>query len=595
MSENFNGSADSEAKRRADRIKAIKASLSQNSMPAEERVPEILNAVPERKKTPDVTAPETKAPEMSADELIKAPQPDKARSSIDDDIAALIAKCSAGGSGKVSSGSSTAESILLELDNKTSGSTSVKPREVVSHAAEPREVVSHAAEPREVISHAAEPREVISHAAEPREVISHAAEPREVISHAAEPREVISHAAEPREVISHAADGSGTKVFDRIPESAAKTGAPEMSADGKPAKKKKKKRTFKQFMLGFLPQRGDSIPERIRKIVFLGAIAVIIVCGYIVADYYIDLWRSKRENDKNMNDYWSDMNEPTEPRPTQGPDERKVYTLLNGAKALLEQNSEVVGVIRIDGTKVDNPVLQADDNEKYINQKLSGRESRAGELFLDYRNHFDEVDEEGHLACENSDNLVIYGHDMNDDEMFGCLKYYVRNYDYYGEHPVIELNSNYEQYKYKIFSFFILDVDDDTETKFDCWNKLNFDSEAEYYDFVNEAKRRTLRTNKVDVKYGDPLLTLSTCNGLFGDRGRLIILARRVRDGEDPLEGTQENELNPNPKYPSLYYDIRSYEKYDPDAPFEPYGPGTPEPETEADTETENTEEAQEK
>ena len=360
-----------------------------------------------------------------------------------------------------------------------------------------------------------------------------------------------------------------------------------MSADGKSAKKKKKKRTFKQFMLGFLPQRGDSIPERIRKIVFLGAIVVIIVCGYIVADYYIDLWRSKRENDKNMNDYWSDMNEPTEPRPTQGPDERKVYTLLNGAKALLEQNSEVVGVIRIDGTKVDNPVLQADDNEKYINQKLSGRESRAGELFLDYRNHFDEVDEEGHLACENSDNLVIYGHDMNDDEMFGCLKYYVRNYDYYGEHPIIELNSNYEQYKYKIFSFFILDVDDDTETKFDCWNKLNFDSEAEYYDFVNEAKRRTLRTNKVDVKYGDPLLTLSTCNGLFGDRGRLIILARRVRDGEDPLEGTQENELNPNPKYPSLYYDIRSYEKYDPDAPFEPYGPGTPEPETEADTETE--------
>lgn len=565
MSENFNGSADSEAKRRADRIKAIKASLSQNSMPAEERVPETLNAVPERKKTPDVTAPETKTPEMSVDELIKAPQPDKARSSIDDDIAALIAKCSAGGSGKVSSGSSTAESILLELDNKTSGSTSVKPREVISHAAEPREVVSHAAEPREVVSHAAEPREVIS------------------------------HAAEPREVVSHAADGSGTRVFDRIPESAAKDIAPAVSADGKPAKKKKKKRTFKQFMLGFLPQRGDSIPERIRKIVFLGAIVVIIVCGYIVADYYIDLWRSKRENDKNMNDYWSDMNEPTEPRPTQGPDERKVYTLLNGAKALLEQNSEVVGVIRIEGTKVDNPVLQADDNEKYINQKLSGRESRAGELFLDYRNHFDEVDEEGHLACENSDNLVIYGHDMNDDEMFGCLKYYVRNYDYYGEHPVIELNSNYEQYKYKIFSFFILDVDDDTETKFDCWNKLNFDSEAEYYDFVNEAKRRTLRTNKVDVKYGDPLLTLSTCNGLFGDRGRLIILARRVRDGEDPLEGTQENELNPNPKYPSLYYDIRTYEKYDPDAPFEPYGPGTPEPETEADKETENTEEAQEK
>jgi sortase B len=218
--------------------------------------------------------------------------------------------------------------------------------------------------------------------------------------------------------------------------------------------------------------------------------------------------------------------------------------------------------------------MQADDNSKYLNRKLSGRESRAGELFLDYRNHFDEVGEDGHLLYENSDNLVIYGHNMKDETMFGSLKYYDWYDTYYGEHPVIDLNSNYEQYKYKIFSIFILDAEDESDTKFDCWNKLDFSSEEEYYEFVNEAKRRTLRVNDVDVKYGDKLLTLSTCNTVLGQRGRLIVLARLVRDGEDPMAGTQNSTRNTNIKWPNLYYDYKGIRNtYDPEAEFVPYGP----------------------
>ena len=120
----------------------------------------------------------------------------------------------------------------------------------------------------------------------------------------------------------------------------------------------------------------------------------------------------------------------------------------------------------------------------------------------------------------------------------------------------------------------LLDANDDTDTKFECWNYLNFDSEDDFYDFVNEAKKRTIRTNDVDVKYGDPLLTLSTCNVIFPDeRGRLMILARQVRDGEDPLKGTQDSQPNPNIKWPTIYYQDHPNEHYDPDAEFVPYDP----------------------
>ena len=179
---------------------------------------------------------------------------------------------------------------------------------------------------------------------------------------------------------------------------------------------------------------------------------------------------------------------------------------------------------------------------------------------------------------------------MKNDEMFGSLKYYERNYDYYEAHPLIYLNSNYETYTYKIFAYFIVDAEDETETKFDCWNYLNFNSEEKFYDYVNEAKRRTLRLTNVDVKYGDPLLTLSTCNTILGDRGRLIVMARLVRDGEDPLEGTTGSVENNNIKWPSLYYNSKPNAKYDPDAEFVPYGPAS-ETQTAETTETSNTEE----
>lgn len=342
-------------------------------------------------------------------------------------------------------------------------------------------------------------------------------------------------------------------------------------------KKKKKKKPFKQRLRGLFPEKGDSVLECIRKIVFLGSVIAICVCGYLVGDYYYDLWSSKHKTAELMDlyDIYKEREPQIEEETTPEGDKRKKYGgMLDGAKKLWDINHDIVGVISIPDTPLNNPVLQADDNSKYLNMKYDLTENIAGEIFMDYRNHFDDVGEDGYLRYENSQNLIIYGHDMWDDQMFGFLKYYLRNEAYYGAHPVIDLSSNYERYKYKIFAFFMLDNNDDTDTKFDCWNVLDFADEKEFYDFVNEAKRRTIRTNDVDVEYGDQLLTLSTCSTFFPDeRGRLIILARRVREGEDPMKGTQDSKANPNIKWPTLYYSIHPDEHYDPNAEFVPYGP----------------------
>lgn len=348
-------------------------------------------------------------------------------------------------------------------------------------------------------------------------------------------------------------------------------------AKGKSGKKRKKK-TFGQKIRGLFPEKGDSVLEILRKIVFLVSVAAIIVCGYLVGDYYLDLWKSRMQYNEIAGLYGTYEPIYTTFTPGEEDEEKndKYYTLLDGAQKLLDINPDVVGYLRIpekDGSPIiELPVVQADDNIKYLDLNFKGEESRSGALFLDWRNHFDEV-KDHHLVEKNSDNLVVYGHNMADESMFGKLKYYERNEDYYENHPIIQFNSNYETNTYKIFSFFILDAKDESETKYDCWNQLTFDNEEAFYNFVNEAKRRTLRTNDVDVKYGDQILTLSTCHYLLQDRSRLIIMARRVRPGEDLYEGTTKSKPNNNIKWPSMYYNTKTNEKYDEDAVFIPYGP----------------------
>lgn len=364
-------------------------------------------------------------------------------------------------------------------------------------------------------------------------------------------------------------------------EAAAFSEKSEKSASKK-KKKSKKKKTLKQSLRELFPEKGDSKGECVRKIVFLISCTAIVVFGSIVGEYYIGNWLTQRAYEEVLVDYPEPVI--TKPPVTAPTEPEILLTPMPEAQRLLNINSEVAGVIDIPGTNVNYPVMQSDDLEKYLNLTIMGKEARAGSLFLDYRNNFDRV-VDGKLVAENSDIQVIYGHNMANGMMFGDLKNY-KNYDYYyGEHPVINLNSNYYCYTYKIFAFFILDAKDKTDTAFDCWNKFDFDNEEDFFNYVNEAKRRTLRTNDVDMKYGDKLLVLSTCNTIFGQDGpgRFIVMARLVREGEDPYEGTQNSQANPNIKWPNLYYDYNSNQKYDPEA-FVPYNAAPEET-------TENTEE----
>lgn len=95
---------------------------------------------------------------------------------------------------------------------------------------------------------------------------------------------------------------------------------------------------------------------------------------------------------------------------------------------LLDISPDVKGWIRLEGTKVDYPVVQCKDNDFYLNRAVTGDWNKVGTPFIDFRN-----------SGDFSDPLtVIYGHYMGDGSMFTAFHDY-KSQKFYEEHPFIAL------------------------------------------------------------------------------------------------------------------------------------------------------------
>ncbi|MBQ8515838.1 MAG: class B sortase [Ruminococcus sp.] len=410
----------------------------------------------------------------------------------------------------------------------------------------------------------------------------------------------ISKKEEEEEIVSRITEN--VKLYKEKKENPEKFAEEErLAAEAAAARRRRRKRRRRpeqnqSLLRGVLPRRGDSAGEIMRKSIFWLSSCVFIGCMIWMGTELVSRYQTQQKYDDISSQYnnssgsigrvtTASRDDASEEERTQSaaepgaegaeiPTEETTYSLLPGAANLLEMSEDVVGYINIPDTVVNYPIMQNredDEGEEYfLHHDFYGNNSNLGSIFLDFRCNFDVVGEDGRLAVPTSDNLIVYGHNMLDESMFGSLRRYKDEEGYYEKHPLIEVNSNYESYVYKIYGYFIADAVDTTDTRFEYWNYIEFTGEDGFYEYVNEVKRRTLRLTDVDVTYGDQLLTLSTCSGAF-ENARLVVCARRLREGEDPYEGTTGSTPNPNIKWPTIYYNWNG-NTYDPNAEFVPYG-----------------------
>ena len=173
---------------------------------------------------------------------------------------------------------------------------------------------------------------------------------------------------------------------------------------------------------------------------------------------------------------------------------------------LFAQNSDCIGWLCIPGTVVNYPVMHTPENpQKYLRRSFYGEYSQSGVPFLDRRCGLD------------SDNLIIYGHNMKDGTMFSSLRNYT-DPAFCAAHPVIEFQTADGAEQYTVFAVAAVQ-------KTDAW--YSFIHAADSTDFTEQAAaimQKSLYDTGVTPVYGQQIITLSTCYG-SGKNGRLIVAA----------------------------------------------------------------------
>lgn len=181
---------------------------------------------------------------------------------------------------------------------------------------------------------------------------------------------------------------------------------------------------------------------------------------------------------------------------------------------LHRQNKDFFGWIQIDGTDVNYPVMHTPDYpEKYLRADFECNYSFSGLPFLDYR------------CTENSDNMLVYGHNMIEGGMLTDIAKY-KDEEYWQAHPVVKFDTLCNQYEYEVMYAFYDRVYNADENVFKFYQFVDADNRQAFADAIDSLSRKSLYDTGVTAEYGDSLLTLVTC-GYHTANGRFVVVARR--------------------------------------------------------------------
>lgn len=178
-------------------------------------------------------------------------------------------------------------------------------------------------------------------------------------------------------------------------------------------------------------------------------------------------------------------------------------------KELQKENSDIVAWIEIEESKINYPVLQGEDNDYYMTHTYKKEYSKDGSLFLDKNYNW----------SKPSTNILIYGHNnIGSKEMFADLIKY-EDEEYYNNHKTIRFTTDNEDAEYEIIAVFKSRVYYKSEKDvFRYYFFIDAENEQEFNEYVQNSKEASLYNIEATAKYGDQLLTLSTCSYHTEDR-----------------------------------------------------------------------------
>lgn len=172
-------------------------------------------------------------------------------------------------------------------------------------------------------------------------------------------------------------------------------------------------------------------------------------------------------------------------------------------------NNDVRGWIKLNGTNINYPFVQSNNNKYYLTHSFDKSYNSAGWLFLDYRNNIN-----------NNKNTIIYAHGRTDKTMFGSLRNVLtNNWLKDTNNYVIKISTETENSLWQIFSTYHLPTTSD-------YLQTNFNNDNEFQDFINMIISRSSYNFNTSVSVNDYILTLSTC---YNNSDKMVVHAKLIK------------------------------------------------------------------
>jgi len=177
---------------------------------------------------------------------------------------------------------------------------------------------------------------------------------------------------------------------------------------------------------------------------------------------------------------------------------------------LKQINSNTKGWIQVNGTNINYPFVQANDNKYYLTHSFDKSYNSAGWVFLDYRNNINEF----------SKNTIIYAHGRTDKTMFGLLKNILKSSWLNDTNNfVVKLSTEIENTLWQVFSVYHIPTTSD-------YIQVNFSSNKEFNNWTTMLINRSSYNFNTSVNENDNVLTLSTC---YNDNEKVVLHAKLIK------------------------------------------------------------------
>ena len=162
---------------------------------------------------------------------------------------------------------------------------------------------------------------------------------------------------------------------------------------------------------------------------------------------------------------------------------------------------DLVGYIEIENLGILYPIVQAEDNDYYLNHLIDGTKNNRGEIFLDFRNNGENI--------TDNQQIMLYGHNLADGTKFHGLTDLREEENYYNS-PINVITED-GIFTFTIFSFYRTDRNAP-------YTKIEFTSTQRFALFCTEEQSKSMYASNFEFKGKELVLTLSTCVNDMGGR-----------------------------------------------------------------------------